>query len=156
MRANRSGGVSGALVERLKPGDTLRLGAPRGGLTLNPYSRRDLVFVAAGTGLAPAKALIDELTRFNRTRWIHLFRGERDESGFYDREALDGLARRHPWLTIVRATSDVADLVAAHGPWPDHDFYVCGPPATVAATLRRLESAHVPAARVRFDALALR
>jgi hypothetical protein len=68
---------------------------------------------------------------------------------------LDSLARRHPWLTIVRATGDVADLVAAHGPWLDHDFYVSGPPATVSATLRRLESAQVPTARIRFDALAL-
>ena len=55
--ATRPDGVSGALVERLKPGDTLRLGAPRGLLTLDPYSRRDLVFVAVGPGVAAAKAL---------------------------------------------------------------------------------------------------
>ena len=148
--------VSAALVHRLKLGDTLRLGAPRGSLTLDPYSRRDLVFVTAGTGLAPAKALIEELSRFNRTRWIHLFRGERDDRDFYDRRALDLLAGRHPWLTIVRAKADVADLVTAHGPWPDHDFYVSGPPTTVAEIVRRLESCRVPTARIRYDALSRR
>ncbi|MBL7257174.1 FAD-binding oxidoreductase [Paractinoplanes lichenicola] len=152
VRAGRPGDVSAALVERLKPGDTLRLSAPRGSLSLDPYSRRDLVFVAAGTGLAAAKALLDELSRVNRTRWIHLFRGERDEAGFYDREALDRLAQRHPWLTVTRAVCDVAELVASHGPWPDHDFYLSGPPTMVSTTLRRLESSRVPVSRIHFDA----
>ncbi|MCO8273620.1 FAD-binding oxidoreductase [Actinoplanes sp. TRM 88003] len=153
---DRADGVSAALVHRLKPGDTLRLGAPRGSLTLDPYSRRDLVFVPAGTGLAPAKALIEELSRFNRTRWIHLFRGEPDDPSFYDRRALDLLAERHPWLTITRARAGLADLVAAHGPWPDHDFYVSGPPAAVAAIVHRLESCRVPPTRIRYDDVALK
>ncbi|MBM2619055.1 hypothetical protein JIG36_26205 [Actinoplanes sp. LDG1-06] len=156
VRAAKPDGVSAALVERLKPGDTLRLGPPRGSLTLDPYSRRDVVFVTAGTGLAAAKALIDELSRFNRTRWIHLFRGERDEAGFYDRDALDRLTRRHPWLTVTRSVGDVGDLVAAHGPWPDHDIYLCGPAGMVAATARRLESSRTPASRIHYDVAALR
>ncbi|GID26322.1 FAD-binding oxidoreductase [Paractinoplanes brasiliensis] len=156
VRTVRPDGVSAALVERLKPGDTLRIGSPRGSLTLDPYSRRDLVFVTAGTGLAPAKALIDELSRFNRTRWIHLFRGEPDEAAFYDREAVDLLAQRHPWLTVTRAVGDVAALVAARGPWPDHDFYLSGPPTMVATALRRLEGALVPLSRIHFDAPAAR
>ena len=146
-------GVSAALVDRLKPGDTLRLGAPCGGaMALDAYSRRDPVFVTGGTGLAPAKALIDELTRYNRTRWIHLFRGEASEDGFYDRAPLDRLAQRHPWLTIVRATGDLAAVVAARGPWIHHDFYVSGPPAMVADTLRGLERLGVPAGRIQYDA----
>ncbi|GAA0516492.1 hypothetical protein Ade02nite_25390 [Paractinoplanes deccanensis] len=156
VRAGSPSGVSAALVQRLKPGDTLRLGAPRGTMVLDPYSRRDLVFVTGGTGLAPAKALIDELSRYNRTRWIHLFRGERDDGSFYDRCAMDRLADRHPWLTIVRTTSDVAEVVSARGPWRDHDFYVSGPRPMLEATLGRLEALRVPATRIQYDALALR
>jgi NAD(P)H-flavin reductase len=161
VRAVGAAGVSAALVRRLKPGDLLRLGGPRGTLTLDPLSRRDLVFVTGGTGLAPAKALIDELSRFNRTRWIHLFRGERHVRDFYDRDGVDRLARRHPWLTVVRATSDepdehgeqapISEVVARHGPWPDHDVYVFGSAAMVEATLRRLDLAGVPPARIRSD-----
>ncbi|MFF5080361.1 FAD-binding oxidoreductase [Actinoplanes sp. NPDC000266] len=148
VRAGSPSGVSAALVERLKPGDTLRLGAPRGSMTLNPYSRRDLVFITGGTGLAPAKALIDELSRYNRTRWIHLFRAERNDGAFYDRCSLDRLADRHPWLTIVRTTADVAEAVSAHGPWSHHDFYVSGPESMVESARKELEALRVPAARI--------
>ncbi|GIE96236.1 hypothetical protein Ari01nite_37010 [Paractinoplanes rishiriensis] len=161
VRAAVPAGVSDALVTRLKPGDLLRLSPPRGDLTLDRYSRRDVVFVAGGTGLAPAKAMIDELTRCNRTRWIHLFRGERYRRDFYDREHVDRLALRHPWLTVVRATSEepdeagdqapIADVVTRHGPWPDHDFYVFGSPPMVESTLRRLDRLGVPGDRVRYD-----
>ncbi|GAA2619629.1 FAD-binding oxidoreductase [Paractinoplanes durhamensis] len=159
VRAAGVAGVSAALVRRLKPGDMLRLSEPRGTLALDSFSRRDAVFVAGGTGLAPAKALIEELARFNRTRWIHLFRGERRLSDFYDRPSLDRMERQHPWLTVLRATSDepgedgeqatVADLIARHGPWPDHDFYVFGSSGMVSETLIRLDDLGVTPDRIR-------
>jgi NAD(P)H-flavin reductase len=160
VRAAAPAGVSAALVTRLKPGDMLRLSEPHGTVTLDHFSRRDVVFVAGGTGLAPAKALIEELIRVNRTRWIHLLRGERRRTDFYDRPSIDAMTRRHPWLTVIRATSDepddqgnqatVADLVTRHGPWPSHDFYVFGPKLMVEETLRRLEVLGVPPERIRY------
>jgi NAD(P)H-flavin reductase len=156
-----AGPVSSALVGRVKPGDVLRLGRPEGDLRIDPCSRRDLVFVAGGIGLAPAKALIDELIRYNRTRWIHLLRGARRRAGHYDRPNLDRLADRHPWLTIVRATSDepdehgrqcsIADLVTRLGPWRHHDFVVCGSAPMVGATMRVLDGFGVPRDRIQID-----
>ncbi|MCA2213987.1 globin domain-containing protein [Jidongwangia harbinensis] len=156
------GWVSSALVRLLRPGDMLRLAAPMGSMTLDPHSRRDVVFVTGGTGLAPVKAMLDELTRYNRTRWVHLFRGERRGDGFYDRAHLDGIAARYPYLSIVRAASDdpdfpgehgpISEVVGRHGPWRDHDFYVAGPAPMVQATLHRLAEMGVPATRVRYDA----
>jgi NAD(P)H-flavin reductase/hemoglobin-like flavoprotein len=156
------GWVSSALVRRLRPGDMLRLAAPMGSMTLDPHSRRDVVFVTGGTGLAPVKALLDELTRCNRTRWVHLFRGERHGDGFYDKDHLDRIAQRYPYLSIVRAASDdpdfpgergpISDVVSRHGPWQHHDFYVAGSAPMVQATLRRLAEMSVPSTRVRYDA----
>jgi NAD(P)H-flavin reductase len=153
--------VASDLVHRLKPGDLIRLGEPRGTLALDPYSRRDVVFVTGGTGLAPAKALIDELIRYNRTRWIHLYRGERRSLDFYDRDHVDRLAMAHPWLSVVRATSaepdergaqsTIAEVVSRHGPWPNHDFYVFGSPAMIASTVRRLGRMSVPPTRIHYD-----
>ena len=160
VRAGGPAGVSSALVHRLKPGDMLRLSEAHGAIALDPFSRRDVVFVAGGTGLAPAKALIEELARVNRTRWIHLFRGERRRADFYDRVSLDQLMRRHPWLTVIRATSEepdehgekatLADVITRHGPWPDHDFYVFGSAPMVGSTLRRLDRLGVDAGRIRY------
>ena len=162
VRAAGGGWVSSALVRRLRSGDMLRLAAPMGSMTLNSQSRRDIVFVTGGTGLAPVKALLDELTRYNRTRWIHLFRGERQRTDFYDRDHLDQIAERYPWLTIVRAVSDeqgypgergaIPDVVSRHGPWRDHDFYVAGSAPMVNATLRRLSEMKIPSTRIKYDA----
>ncbi|GAA0814567.1 globin domain-containing protein [Spirilliplanes yamanashiensis] len=162
VRAVGGGWVSSALVRRLRPGDMLRLAAPMGSMTLEPQSRRDIVFVTGGTGLAPAKALLDELSRYNRTRWVHLFRGERRAGDFYDKDHLDALAETYPWLTIVRAVSDdpdtpvesgpVAEVVARHGPWNHHDFYVSGSAPMVNATLKQLSALRVPSTRIKYDA----
>jgi NAD(P)H-flavin reductase/hemoglobin-like flavoprotein len=162
VRAAGGGWVSSALVHRLTAGDMLRIAAPMGSMTLDPRSRRDIVFVTGGTGLAPVKALLEELSRYNRTRWIHLFRGERRFDDFYDRHHLDQIAESFPWLTIVRAVSDepggtgergaIPDVVRRHGPWPDHDFYVAGSAGMVNATLRRLAEMRIPSTRIKYDA----
>lgn len=161
VRAIDSGWVSGALVRRLRPGDTVRLAAPMGGMTLDHSSTRDMVCVAGGTGLAPLKALIDEMTRFNRTRWVHLFVGARTREELYDLPELTRLAERYPWISIVPAVSSdpgyagergaVADVLTRHGPWNEHDFFVAGPPGMVRTTLRRLAELRVPSTRVRYD-----
>jgi len=162
VRAAGGGRVADALVRRLKAGDMLRLTPPMGSMTLDPQSRRDVVFVSGGTGLAPVKALLDELIRYNRTRWIHLFCGERRHDDFYDREHLDQIAEQHPWLTIVRAASAerdypgergaIPDVVSRYGPWRNHDFYVAGSAPMVNATLRRLTEMQVSPTRIKYDA----
>jgi NAD(P)H-flavin reductase/hemoglobin-like flavoprotein len=162
VRAVGAGWVSSALVRRLKVGDMIRLAAPMGHMTLDPQSRRDIVCIAGGTGLAPVKALIDELARYNRTRWVHLFRGVRNRDDLYDRGHLDRMVSRYPWLNLVRAVSDdpgfgacehgnVSEVVTRYGPWNEHDFYVCGPAAMVTATLRTLAKMQIPSTRIKYD-----
>jgi NAD(P)H-flavin reductase len=162
VRALDSGWVSGALVRRLKPGDMVRIAAPMGSMTLDRRSTKDIVCIAGGTGLAPIKALIEELTRYNRTRWVHLFFGARNREDLYDLAELNQLAARHPWLSVVPSVTDepgftgevgnVGDVVARYGPWEQHDFFVSGSSAMVRATLRRLAEMKVPSIRIKYDA----
>jgi NAD(P)H-flavin reductase/hemoglobin-like flavoprotein len=164
IRAVGAGWVSSSLVRRVKPGDMLRLAAPMGQMTLDRKSTRDIVCVAGGTGLAPIKALIEELTRYNRTRWVHVFFGARDRDDLYDLPALNRLAAAYPWLSVVPACSEddgfpgekgnINEVVARYGPWEDHDFFVCGSPSMVRTTLRTLAEMQVPSIRVRYDAFA--
>jgi NAD(P)H-flavin reductase/hemoglobin-like flavoprotein len=161
VRATGAGWVSGALVRRLRPGDMLRLASPVGAMTVNRKSTRDIVCVAGGTGLAPIKAIVQELTRFNRTRWVHLFVGARNEEGLYDLADLVRLAARYPWLSVVPACSNsrrfagergnVSDVLVRYGPWRGNDFFVSGPPAMVKATLHRLAEMQVPPDRSKYD-----
>jgi NAD(P)H-flavin reductase/hemoglobin-like flavoprotein len=162
IRALGAGWVSSALVRRIKPGDMIRLAAPMGSMVLDRRSTRDIVCVAGGTGLAPIKALVEELTRFNRTRWVHVFFGARDREDLYDLAALNRLAARYPWLSVIPACDEdpgfsgehgtIADVVARYGPWAEHDFFVSGSPAMVKATLRTLAEIQVPSIRIKYDA----
>jgi NAD(P)H-flavin reductase/hemoglobin-like flavoprotein len=161
VRALGAGWVSSALVRRVRVGDMLRLAAPMGSMTLDRKSTRDVVLVAGGTGLAPVKALVEELTRYNRTRWVHVFFGAKDRDDLYELVELNKLAARYPWLSVVTACSEdagfsgehgnISDVVARYGPWSDHDFFVSGSGPMVKATLRTLAELQVPSIRVKYD-----
>ena len=161
------GPVSAALVRQLRPGDVVRVGAAVGGpLTLSPDAGTDLLLVAGGSGLAPLKALIEQVGAEGGRRRVHLFHGARRPSGLYDLPALERLAAACPWLAVTAAVSHddayagyrglVGDLATQHGAWPDRDAYVCGSAAMVRATVPRLAQAGLPEAHIHYDTCAAR
>src|SRR5262245_15526150 len=137
-----------ALVDAAKPGQFVKIGPPAGGLVLDHTNPTDLLLVAGGTGLAPLKALVEDVAANGGNRRVCLFAGARTEEELYDLAALSQLDRRYPWLAVIPAVSNqpryrgdrglVADVVGQYGPWSGFDAYVCGPPAMVAATTARL------------------
>jgi len=164
VKARDGGPVSSALVRLARVGDVVRLGPPVGHLALDTGSDRDLLLVAGGTGLAPVKALVDQVARQGPPRRVDLFVGARTEDGFYDRADLRRLEQEHPWLTVTCAVSqekgsavehgDVADVVLRHGPWTSRDAYVAGNPATVEDTVVRLHQHGLPMGRIRTEVFA--
>ncbi len=79
----RAGGVSVDLA-RVAAGDTLLVGAPSGpGFPLAQHEGRDLLLLAAGTGIAPIRAVVRCLLE-PRARWgrVDLYYGQRAEDGF--------------------------------------------------------------------------
>jgi NAD(P)H-flavin reductase/hemoglobin-like flavoprotein len=161
IRAPTAGWVSSALVRKLAVGDMIRVGPPMGTMTMDLESGRDVVCIAGGTGLSAIKSLIENVAVTNRTRWVHLFVGAKDRDDLYDLPALRRMAGRFPWLSVVTACSNdtaydgergnICDVVERFGPWPDHDFVVCGPHGMVKATLGTLAGMQVPAGRIAFD-----
>ncbi len=141
--------VSSALVRRVGVGDVLRLGPPVGHIALDPESDRDLLLVAGGMGLAPLKALVDQVARRGPARRVDLFVGARNEDHHYDRADLRRLEEENPWLTVTLAVSedklssleqgDVGDVVLRHGPWLSREVYVAGPGPMVDDTVGRLQ-----------------
>jgi len=162
VRALGVGWLSGALVRRVRAGELLRLASPMGSMVLDRRSTRDIVFMAGGTGLAPIRALLEELTTFNRTRWVHMFFGVRDRQDLYELPYLQALAEAYPWLSVVPICSNdpdwggevgtISDVVSRFGPWREHDFFVSGSPAMIRASLRALSNLQVPHTRIRYDA----
>jgi NAD(P)H-flavin reductase len=145
-------------------GDVLRLGPPVGHIALDDGSDRDLLLVAGGMGLAPLKALIDQVARHGPARRVDLFVGARNEDHLYDRADLRRLEQENPWLTVTYAVSedklsameqgDVGDVVMRHGPWLSREVFVAGPAAMVDDTVARLIEHGVPQQRVRSEIFA--
>jgi NAD(P)H-flavin reductase/hemoglobin-like flavoprotein len=152
IRLIDGGAVSMALTSSTIADTELRLGPPVGALTLSqPSSGRDLLLVAGSTGLAPLKAILDQVAALPQPPKVHLFFGARTRDGLYDLDSLEKMAAQHPWLTVTPAvsaetrfageTGSLPDVVARHGDWPGHDAYLAGPTEMVQETVTRLTSA---------------
>lgn len=131
VRLVDGGPVSPVLVRGTETGDRVRMGAPIGTLTLDEASGRDVLLVAGSTGLAPLKAILEQISRRSAPPRVHLFFGARTRDGLYDLEDLTKLAGEFPWLTVVAAVSDESgghgfSAVLQSGPSSGHQP---GPPS---------------------------
>ena len=166
VRAVPAGWVSSALVNHTNVGDTVRLGPPSGTMLCDTTSLRDVLCIAGGTGLAPIKAMVEDMAAWNTTRRVRLFYGARHDDELYDLADLERLSYRRRWLSVVSAVSHdprfpgergmLPDIVARHGEffehWAGHDVYVSGSVPMVRATIARLQELNIPLASLRFDA----
>ncbi|WP_406077234.1 FAD-binding oxidoreductase [Micromonospora sp. NBC_00858] len=159
VRAIPAGTVSHRLVHDVRPGELLWLGPPGNtGLGLDPACTDDLLLVAGGTGLAPLRALVEQVAAAPDGRRVTLVVGARTFTDLYDSITLDKLQLAHDWLTVVPAFSDdpCADpaeqgdalTIAFDLHQRDQEIYLCGPPAMLAAARSRLRALGIPAGRV--------
>ena len=156
--------VSTAVVRRLGQGDTIRLAAPVGEqLTLpedGPHS--DLLMIAGGTGLAPLRAVLEQIDQgweaTGSAPRVHLFHGSRMPWNLYDHEHLTRLARK-PWFAYTAVVSDdptyhgarglVGTVAAKADDWSGRTAMVCGSPGMVRQAMHELEAVGLPATSIR-------
>jgi NAD(P)H-flavin reductase len=174
VRAVPGGWVSGALVRSTRIGDAVLLGAAAGGMTVDPTADRELLLIAGGTGLAPLKAIAEQIAAAGGTRTTHLVFGARSEHELYDLPSLRRMAGAHPWLTVTPVVSDDPAFTGVRGtpgsllagdtgepgaPRPvltdpaNCDAYVCGPAEMVRDTVTRLRRQGVPTDRIHREAV---
>jgi NAD(P)H-flavin reductase/hemoglobin-like flavoprotein len=162
VRAVPGGAVSPTLAHLTQVGDSLRVGAAVGSeLTLTGDG--DLLLLAGGTGLAPMRALAEEVASAGGHRRVHLFVGARSSREMYDLKALRDLEQRYPPLTVTPVLSDdplrsdgqstAIDAALRAGRYTDHEVYVCGSTEMVRGSLARLDRAGVDRRRVHVDEL---
>jgi NAD(P)H-flavin reductase/hemoglobin-like flavoprotein len=161
VRTVPGGQLSNALVYQCRVGDVLRLGAPIGTrLTVPPGPGPDLLLLAGGTGLAPLKAVVEELAGSLADRKVTLMVGAATRWEMYDMPALLQLAEDLRWLQVIPVLSDdplydqnstVVDAALRSGPWYDRQIYVCGSRGMVAGTCQTLLEAGYPASILRVE-----
>ena len=156
------GWVSRAIVSHAHVGDVWRIGPPMGQMTLDPRSDADLLMVAGGTGLAPARSIIEQLTLQGTDRKVCLFVGGRSWESLYDIERLRAMAQEYPWLTVVPVVEDdgrphgaetgnLGEVVARYGAWADRQTMIAGSPGMVRATVSAMLGAGTPFSRIHYD-----
>lgn len=147
VRAVPGGSVSTALVHHAAVGDVLHLGPPMGDMVLDAAVFSDLLCVAGGTGLAPIRALVEEVARRGGRHQVDLFLGARTGAELYGVDDMLRMAQRYHWLTIRGAVSheyipgirgSLPDVLAEYGPWYQHDVYLSGPAAMVVSASETL------------------
>ena len=132
----------------MKDKEILRMEGPFGTFFLREDSARPVVMLAAGTGFAPIKALIEHMEAKGLTRPTVLYWGARQAADLYLRDWAEAAAVRLPWLRFVPVLSEpdadwsgrtgfvhqavMADLPDLSG----HQVYACGAPVMVQSAQR--------------------
>ncbi|MGO3127541.1 MAG: 2Fe-2S iron-sulfur cluster-binding protein [Luteimonas sp.] len=151
----------------LQPGDRLDYSGPFGDFALR-QGGREKVFIGGGAGMAPLRSMIHALLDGGAGERIHFWYGARDLREAPYAEEMQALAKAHANFSWHLVFSDPAPgtdaplhglvhevaaqrLLAGHAALHDCDFYLCGPPAMLAATRRLLKRLGVGDAQVAYD-----
>ncbi|MFQ5663443.1 MAG: ferredoxin--NADP reductase [Terriglobia bacterium] len=146
----------------LEPGATIEFEGPFG-FFVPREPRRDSVFIATGTGIAPIRGMLQALFARGSERPLWLVFGVRYPETILYREEFEALAARHQnfhfWPTLSRAPGDwsgrrgyvqehVEPLVAER---PDLDAYICGLKAMVDDMRQRLKGRGFDRKQIRYE-----
>jgi NAD(P)H-flavin reductase/hemoglobin-like flavoprotein len=164
VRGVEGGWVSRAVVAHAAAGDRWRIGPPMGRITVDRTAGSDVVMIAGGTGVAPMRAIVEDLSRWGQNPRVHLFVGGRTAADLYDLPLLRDIAAANPWLTVVGVTEEetpglehgtLADAVTRHGAWAERDVLLAGSPPMIRATVSRMLVAGTPLDRIIYDPFTL-
>ncbi len=151
--------VFGAKDPALKEKDILRFEGPLGSFFLREDSKKPIIFVAAGTGFAPIKSIIEQMQHKKIVRPIHLYWGGRRPSDLYLHELCQAWAKSIPNFIYTPVISDALPedqwkgrtgfvhqaVMADHPNMAEHQVYACGAPVMVNAARQDFSSqCHLP------------
>jgi len=160
-----SGYVSHFLLDRIQAGDHLQSTGPMGTFHYNPIFHGDnLVFLAGGSGIAPARSMIEAFAAENSGKQLHiLYSSSYQDDVIFDQE-LDTLTAANDFLKVSRFISranDAAEKISGRISQQDIQalvddidsamFYICGPTSFNQACETMLAQLQVKARRIRIE-----
>lgn len=166
VRRVSGGRISNLLIDSLVVGQELTTTGPMGTFHHNPlFHGNDVVFLAGGSGVAPAMSMIRDILDHGLERSLHLIYGSRTASDVIYREELDAIAAAHPNIRVDYVISEpepewtgstgfltAATIGALTGSLADRMVYVCGPQALYPYALHQLTELGHRRRRIRFEA----
>ncbi len=148
----------------LREGDRVRYSGPFGDFALSGIER-EKVFIGAGAGMAPLRAMIQQRLEEGGSERIHYWYGARNRRDCPYAEQMQALAQRHSnfsWHPVWsgdasnggprRVHEALHDaLLRNHPDLAGCEFYLCGPPAMLSATRQLLRKLGVEESKIAYD-----
>lgn len=157
----KDGATSRWLHDEVRVGDRLAVSGPHGTFVDDPTSREPALLLAAGSGLAPIRALAEAALDAGRRRSVTLMFSAMTEHDVIDREWFASWERRYPRFryccTLTRGLGEAADgrvparLSAIPAGLSEHDVFVAGAPGFVRACVAAAEEHGAPRGRVHIE-----
>ena len=167
-------GIASTYIFSLKPGDKVRMSGPYGEFRPVYDSKKEMIWVGGGAGMAPLRAQIMHMlkTRQCRDRQMHYFYGaraidevffledflalEKEFPNFHFHLALDRPDPKADNLGIKYTAGFIAPVMGdtylkQHDAPEDVEYYLCGPPMMAKTVLDLLHSLGVEDQDIRFD-----
>jgi MocE subfamily Rieske [2Fe-2S] domain protein len=162
-------GVGSSYVWSLKPGDTVTAIGPFGDFHIKD-TLSEMIYIGGGAGMAPLRAhLAHLLENLQTSRKISFWYGARSVQELFYTDYFENLAQRFRNFTFHVALSEPLPQDQWQGPTgfihnvlnqhylsghPNPaaaEYYLCGPPAMVAAVRKMLDDHHVPLSAIACD-----
>ncbi|WP_194756394.1 NADH:ubiquinone reductase (Na(+)-transporting) subunit F [Aliidiomarina indica] len=159
-------GIGSTYLCNMKEGEIIVAEGPYGDFQRIPGEGRKLFFIGGGAGMAPLRALIQEELAEPEPRSMVFFYGARNRQELVYSEEFERLNQRGEvnyvpvlsakqpsceWMGEEGFVHEAAFAFLANSDMQAFDFYVCGPPKMLSATLRMLEQLGVDRERIRYD-----
>lgn len=167
-------GIASSYIFSLKPGDKVTMSGPYGDFHPIFDSKREMIWVGGGAGMAPLRAQIMHMLKTLNTtdRAMHYFYGaraidevfflddflqmEKDYPNFHFHLALDRPDPKADGLGIKYTAGFIAPVMGdtylkQHDAPEDIEYYLCGPPMMAKTVLDLLHSLGVEDDMIHFD-----
>ena len=167
-------GIASTYIFSLKPGDKVTMSGPYGDFHPVFDSKREMIWVGGGAGMAPLRSQIMHMLRtlHTRDREMHYFYGargidevffmedflelEKEYPNFHFHLALDRPDPKADAMGVKYTPGFIANVLGdtylkAHEAPEDVEYYLCGPPMMSKTVLALLDSLGVEDNMIRFD-----
>ena len=167
-------GIASSYIFSLKPGDKCVMSGPYGEFAPVFDSKREMIWVGGGAGMAPLRAQIMHMlkTLHTRDREMHYFYGargidevffmedflelEKEYPNFHFHLGLDFPDKKADALGVKYSAGFIANVLGdtylkQHEAPEDVEYYLCGPPMMAKTVLDLLHSLGVEDDMIRFD-----